>query len=62
MNKVSGLEKGFNLPKHMAEHIYMFCGESIPVKVRTNPKRAVVQVKAKAPRERRGGHACKIAK
>ena len=26
--KVKGLENGFNLPKHMAEHIYMFTGES----------------------------------
>ena len=30
-NKVKGLENGFNLPKHMAEHLYMFSGESIPV-------------------------------
>ena len=29
--KVKGLENGLNLPKHMAEHIYLFCGESIPV-------------------------------
>lgn len=35
MNKVSGLEKGLNLPKHMAEHIYMFSGDSISVKIRT---------------------------
>lgn len=27
-NKVIGLENGFNLPKHMAEHIYMFNGET----------------------------------
>ena len=26
--KVIGLENGFDLPKHMAEHIYMFSGES----------------------------------
>lgn len=26
---------GFNLPKHMAEHIYMFSGKSIQVKLRT---------------------------
>ena len=26
--KIRGLEKEFNLPKHMAEHIYMFSGES----------------------------------
>lgn len=37
MNKVSGLEKGLNLPKHMAEHIYMFSGESVSVKIRTTP-------------------------
>ncbi len=30
-NKVKGLENGFNLPKHMAEHLYMFAGNSIPV-------------------------------
>ena len=35
MNNVLGLEKGLNLPKHMAEHIYMFGGESIPVKIKT---------------------------
>lgn len=29
--KVKGLENGFNLPKHMAEHIYMFTGESAAV-------------------------------
>ncbi len=28
MDKVKGLEHGFDLPKHMAEHIYMFSGES----------------------------------
>lgn len=28
MEKVKGLENGFDLPKHMAEHIYMFAGES----------------------------------
>ncbi len=28
MEKVHGLENGFDLPKHMAEHIYMFAGES----------------------------------
>jgi len=35
MKKVIGLEKGLNLPKHMAEHIYMFSGESVAVKFRT---------------------------
>lgn len=29
--QVKGLENGFYLPKHMAEHVYMFSGESIPV-------------------------------
>ncbi len=28
MKTVKGLENGFDLPKHMAEHIYMFTGES----------------------------------
>ena len=27
MNKVDGLENGLNLPRHMAEHIYMFSGK-----------------------------------
>lgn len=31
MKLVKGLENGLNLPKHMAEHIYMFTGESVPV-------------------------------
>ncbi len=31
MKQVKGLENGLQLPKHMAEHIYMFSGESIPV-------------------------------
>lgn len=35
MKKVKGLENGFNLPKHMAEHVYMFTGESLPVTFRT---------------------------
>lgn len=30
-SKVKGLENGFNLPKHMAEHLYMFSGGSSPV-------------------------------
>ena len=34
MKKVSGLENGLNLPKHMAEHIYMFAGDSITAKFR----------------------------
>ena len=31
MKKVTGLENGFDLPRHMAEHVYMYAGESIPV-------------------------------
>lgn len=31
IKSVSGMESGLNLPKHMAEHIYMFCGESVTV-------------------------------
>lgn len=38
MRKVKGLERGLNLPRHMAEHIYMFSGESSPVVLRTNKK------------------------
>lgn len=34
MKKVVGLEKGLNLPQHMAEHIYMFAGDSVPVTFR----------------------------
>lgn len=32
-NQVIGLEKGLNLPKHMAEHIYMFSGQSVTIKM-----------------------------
>ena len=35
MKQVVGLEKGLNLPKHMAEGIYMFTGKSVQVKFRT---------------------------
>lgn len=34
MKQVKGLENGLNLPKHMAEHIYMFTGESALVTFR----------------------------
>lgn len=37
MSKVPELAKGLNLPKHMAEHIYMFSGESVPVQIKTTP-------------------------
>jgi predicted DNA-binding transcriptional regulator YafY len=33
-SKVKGMEHGFDLPKHMAEHIYMFHGDSVRVKFR----------------------------
>lgn len=36
IKEVEGLENGFNLPKHMAEHTYLFCGESVPVKLKTS--------------------------
>lgn len=32
MKQVEGLEKGLDLPKHMAEHIYMFSGPAVRVK------------------------------
>lgn len=32
--RVKGLENGFDLPRHMAEHVYMFAGESAPVTFR----------------------------
>ncbi len=32
--QVKGLENGLDLPKHLAEHAYMFCGESAPVRLR----------------------------
>ena len=35
MREVKGLEKGLDLPKHMAEHFYMFSGESVAVKLIT---------------------------
>lgn len=35
--KVQGLENGLDLPKHMAEHVYMFAGESQRVIMRTTP-------------------------
>ena len=38
--KVEGLEHGLNLPRHMAEHIYMFSGGSGRVKMQTTPDMA----------------------
>ena len=37
MTKIPELEKGLNLPKHMAEHIYMFSGESVTADIKTTP-------------------------
>lgn len=34
MERVRGLEHGLDLPRHMAEHVYMFTGESAPVTFR----------------------------
>lgn len=34
MKQVKGLENGLDLPRHMAEHIYMFAGPSVPVTFR----------------------------
>ena len=34
VRQVKGMENGLYLPKHMAEHLYMFSGESIPVTFR----------------------------
>ncbi|MBD5508231.1 MAG: WYL domain-containing protein [Lachnospiraceae bacterium] len=34
MKDVQELKNGLDLPKHMAEHAYMFCGESVPVQIR----------------------------
>lgn len=34
--EIKDFKNGFNLPKHMAEHIYMFSGDSVPVKFLTN--------------------------
>ncbi len=35
MKTVKGMEHGLDLPKHMAEHIYMFSGESAAVTIKT---------------------------
>lgn len=34
VRQVEGMENGLYLPKHMAEHLYMFSGESVPVTFR----------------------------
>ncbi len=43
MKKVKGLERGLNLPKHMAEHIYMMYGETVNAKFKA-PKSICDQV------------------
>lgn len=35
MKQVPELSHGLNLPKHMAEHVYMFSGESVDIKIKT---------------------------
>lgn len=35
IRETKGMEHGFNLPRHMAEHIYMYCGESVSVQLKT---------------------------
>lgn len=35
MKDVPELKDGLNLPRHMAEHLYMFSGPSIPIKIET---------------------------
>ncbi len=37
MKAVPELKDGLNLPKHMAEHFYMFSGDSISANIRTTP-------------------------
>lgn len=44
MKQIPELENGLNLPKHMAEHIYMFSGESISVDIKTTPSYMTVLV------------------
>jgi len=31
ITEIRGMEQGLNLPRHMAEHTYMFCGESVTI-------------------------------
>ena len=38
VRQVEGMKNGLYLPKHMAEHLYMFSGESIPVTFRMKKK------------------------
>lgn len=34
LHTIPGYENGLNLPQHMAEHVYMFSGEGVPIKLR----------------------------
>lgn len=38
MKEVKGLENGLNIPKHLAEHIYMYGGESVPIRFKVGEK------------------------
>ncbi len=38
VRQVEGMRNGLYLPKHMAEHLYMFSGESVPVTFRMKKK------------------------
>lgn len=40
LKSLPGMRRGLDLPRHMAEHIYMFAGDSVPVKFRA--KRYIV--------------------
>ena len=35
-HQVEEFAQGYSLPKHMAEHIYMYSGQSVQVKIRTS--------------------------
>jgi len=35
IKEINGMANGFNLPRHMAEHTYMFCGESVRIQLKT---------------------------
>lgn len=34
LQEIPGMENGLDLPRHMAEHFYMFGGESVPITIR----------------------------
>jgi len=41
-NQVRGLEHGLDIPKHMAEHVYMFAGDSVRVTFRMENSRSLI--------------------